>query len=76
VSFEAIENKASFKHSWLHKSAPKKAAVQQQKRSLVRIEFPDIDQWHHGTHDDARRLSGGGFQRLFGQTDSAGDTLG
>jgi hypothetical protein len=40
----------------MHKPDPKLAAHQQDKRSVVPIEFEDVDPWLFGTLDDARQL--------------------
>ncbi len=42
--------------SRMHKPVPKVAADKQDKRSVVSIEFEDVDQWLNGTQDDAKRL--------------------
>ncbi len=40
----------------MHKPDAKLAADKQDKRSVVPIELEDVDQWLHGTQDDARQL--------------------
>ncbi len=42
--------------SRMHKPDPNLAADKQDKRSVVSIEFDDVDQWLHGTLDEARQL--------------------
>ena len=42
--------------SRMHKPDPKLAPDQQDKRSVVPIEFQDVDQWLYGTHDEAKQL--------------------
>ncbi|MFZ2653182.1 MAG: SOS response-associated peptidase family protein [Burkholderiaceae bacterium] len=40
----------------MHKPDPELAPHQQDKRSVVPIEFDDVDQWLYGTQEDARQL--------------------
>ena len=40
----------------MHKPDPKLGPDAQDKRSVVAIEFEDVDQWLHGTVDEARAL--------------------
>ncbi|MEQ1804299.1 MAG: SOS response-associated peptidase family protein [Burkholderiaceae bacterium] len=40
----------------MHKPDPKLAPDKQDKRSVVSIELQDLDQWLHGTPDEARQL--------------------
>lgn len=42
--------------SRMHKPDPKLAPDKQDKRSVVSIELQDVDQWFHGTPDEARQL--------------------
>ena len=42
--------------SRMHKPDPKLAPDKQDKRSVVSIELQDVDQWLHGTSDEAREL--------------------
>lgn len=42
--------------SRMHKPDPKLPPDQQDKRSVVAIEIPDVDIWLHGTIDEAKRL--------------------
>nr|HPM68979.1 SOS response-associated peptidase family protein [Piscinibacter sp.] len=40
----------------MHKPDPKLGPDQQDKRSVVPVEFEDVDLWLHGTQAEARRL--------------------
>jgi putative SOS response-associated peptidase YedK len=42
--------------SRMHKPDPKRASDKQDKRSVVSIEFEDVDQWLFGTMDEAKAL--------------------